>query len=118
MTWTAPAFDGGSAITGYDVTSYAGGVARGTISVGVVTQATFGGLTNGTAYTFRVAAKNVAGTGAQSVDSNVVTPMVPKLHAHRREVGTGAGTVTSSGRRNQLRRDVHRRLRRRLERRR
>jgi titin len=77
VSWTAPASDGGSAITGYNVTRFVGGIAQGTDSVGVVTQTTVSGLTNGTTYTFRVAAKNTIGTGAQSSDSNGVTPMAP-----------------------------------------
>ena len=74
ISWTAPASDGGSAITGYDVTPYIGGVAQSASSVGVVTQATIQGLTNGTTYTFRVAATNDVGTGPESADSNAVTP--------------------------------------------
>jgi hypothetical protein len=97
VSWSAPAFNGGSAITGYDVTSYLAGVAKGKITVGVVTQAAFAGLTNGMSYTFSVAAKNVAGTGAQSTDSNSVTPTVPRFTLTVAMSGAGAGTVTSSG---------------------
>jgi hypothetical protein len=75
VTWTAPASDGGSPVTGYVVTPYVGATAQtprafaGTATTQVVT-----GLANGTAHTFRVAATNAAGTGAPSAASNTVTP--------------------------------------------
>jgi sugar lactone lactonase YvrE len=70
VTFTAPASNGGSAITGYTVTSSPGGnTFAGTMSPVVVT-----GLTNGTAYTFTVTATNSVGTGAASAASNSVTP--------------------------------------------
>jgi len=96
VSWSAPASDGGSAITGYDVTPYLAGVAQGTTSVGAVTQATVGGLTNGTTYTFRVAAKNENGTGAQSLDSNAVTPRtVPDAPTNvAAAAGNGQATVS------------------------
>ena len=74
VSWTAPASDGGTAITGYKVTALVGGVAQGTTDVGVVTQTVVSGLTNGTTYTFKVAAVNGIGTGSQSAESNPVTP--------------------------------------------
>ena len=70
VSFTAPASNGGSAITGYTVTSSPGGVtATGTASSITVT-----GLTNGTAYTFTVTATNAVGTGTASAASNSVTP--------------------------------------------
>jgi large repetitive protein len=72
VTFTAPASSGGVSITGYTVTASPGGAtSSGTRSPIKVT-----GLTNGTAYTFTVAATNSAGTGAASGASNSVTPGV------------------------------------------
>jgi hypothetical protein len=70
VTFTAPADTGGTAITGYTVTSSPGGLTgTGGSSPIVVT-----GLTNGTAYTFTVTATNAQGTSAASAASNSVTP--------------------------------------------
>jgi len=74
VTWTAPGSNGGSAITGYRVTPYIGATAQTPTTVGVVLTANITGLTNGTAYTFKVAAINAVGTGADSAASNSVTP--------------------------------------------
>ena len=77
VNWTAPASNGGSAITGYVVTPYIGATAQSATTVGVVTSTSISGLSNGTSYTFRVAAINSVGTGAQSANSNAVTPVAP-----------------------------------------
>jgi hypothetical protein len=75
VTFTAPANIGGSAITSYQVISTPGNVtATGSSSPIVVT-----GLTNGTAYTFKVVAINSFGVGFASAASNSVTPIVPNL---------------------------------------
>lgn len=74
MTWTAPASTGGSAIVGYVVTPFAGATAKTPVTFNsTATSQTVSGLTNGTAYTFKVAA-NAVGTGAQSAASNSITP--------------------------------------------
>lgn len=71
VTFSAPGFSGGVAITGYTVTASPGGAtASGTASPIVVT-----GLTNGTAYTFVVTATNSVGTGTASAASNSITPI-------------------------------------------
>ncbi|MEZ5205018.1 MAG: fibronectin type III domain-containing protein [Acidimicrobiales bacterium] len=75
LTWTAPASNGGSAITGYTVTPYIGATAQTPIAfASTATSQTITGLTNGTAYTFKVKATNAAGTGADSAASAAVTP--------------------------------------------
>ncbi len=74
LSWSAPN-NGGSTITGYVVTPYIGAVAQAPQTfAGTATTATVTGLTAGTAYTFRVAAQNLAGTGPQSAASASVTP--------------------------------------------
>ncbi|HXY85157.1 MAG TPA: N,N-dimethylformamidase beta subunit family domain-containing protein [Gaiellaceae bacterium] len=75
LTWTAPSSDGGSAITGYRVTPYVNGTSQTPIlTSSTTTSYTVNGLTNGTAYTFTVAAINTVGTGADSAASAPVTP--------------------------------------------
>jgi predicted RNA-binding protein with TRAM domain len=73
VTWTAPASDGGGAMTGYTITPYIGTTAQATQSASG-TSATVSGLTNGVAYTFKVTATNAYGTSASSAASNAVTP--------------------------------------------
>ena len=99
VTWTAPASNGGSAITGYRVTPYIGATAQSATTVGVILTATVTSLTNGTAYTFKVAAINAIGTGPDSAASNAVTPAPPPLAADdfNRADGTLAGSTASGG---------------------
>ena len=77
VSWVAPA-DGGAPITGYNVeyssdggTTWSTPVVFGTAA----TTETVSGLSNGTSYVFRVAATNVAGTGAYSPQS--VSAVIP-----------------------------------------
>lgn len=71
VSWTAPATDGGRAITRYAVSASPGSAAATTAGA---TNVTVTGLTNGTAYTFTVVAINAAGPGPASVPSNSITP--------------------------------------------
>lgn len=75
LDWTAPSSDGGAPITSYTITPYIGVTAQTPQVTGSsATSATVTGLTNGVAYTFRVAATNDVGTGPTSGQSNSVTP--------------------------------------------
>jgi hypothetical protein len=72
VTFTPPAANGSSAITGYTVTSSPGGKkASGPATAGSITVK---GLTNGKTYTFTAAAANTVGPGPPSGPSNTVTP--------------------------------------------
>jgi plastocyanin len=95
VSWSAPAFNGGSAITSYTVTSSPGGQTA-TVD-GSTLNATVTGLTNGTRYTFTVTATNVVGTGPASAPSNPVTPAatVPDAPTNVSATpGPGSATVT------------------------
>jgi formylglycine-generating enzyme required for sulfatase activity len=80
LSWTAPVYNGGSAITDYSVQfSSDSGSTWTTFSDGVSTStsATVTGLTNGTSYVFRVAGVNERGTGAYSTASSSAIPGIP-----------------------------------------
>ncbi|MGY1688745.1 fibronectin type III domain-containing protein [Geodermatophilus sp. SYSU D01105] len=76
--WTAPSSDGGSTITGYEVRTFRNGTLFSTSTApATATSALVTGLGNGTAYTFRVAARNAVGVGAGSATSPSVVPQAP-----------------------------------------
>ena len=81
LAWMAPAVDGGSAVTGYSVqvsTSATGTFAAAAGCTGAAASTsltcTATGLTNGSTYWFKVAAKNAVGTGV-SASAVSVTPL-------------------------------------------
>jgi RHS repeat-associated protein len=90
VTFTAPTSNGGSAITGYTVTSSpAGGVDSNAGTTGLSHVMT--GLTNGTVYTFTVKATNAKGTGAASTASSSVTPTATVTVPGAPTIGTATG---------------------------
>lgn len=94
VSWTAPATTNGT-ITGYDVIDQTGAVRAQVIGTAVST--TVSGLTNGTAYTFRVVAKNANGSSLPSAPSNTVTPQAGAALYQRSAFGAypGANSVTA-----------------------
>lgn len=91
VAFTAPASDGGAAITGYLVTASTGQTGSGSASPISVS------VPNGVAVSFTVRAINVAGTGPASASSNVVVPVAPIVVPTAPTIGTavaGDGQVT------------------------
>ncbi|OAB47457.1 fibronectin type III domain-containing protein [Paenibacillus antarcticus] len=71
VSFKGPSNIGGNPITEYKVTSNPGGI----IATGTASPITVTGLTNGTAYTFTVTAKNSVSASAPSTASTSVTPV-------------------------------------------
>jgi hypothetical protein len=98
VTFTAPGSNGGSAILDYTATSSPGGFT----ATGAGSPLTVSGLTNGTAYTFTVKARNAVGLSAASAASNSATPAAaaPSMRltalSSLTESGTGPYTYTFS----------------------
>jgi uncharacterized protein (TIGR02145 family) len=63
LSWAAPSSNGGSAITGYQVSSDNG---SSWVTASGSTSHTFTSLANGTSYTFKVRAVNIAGNGTEA----------------------------------------------------
>ena len=78
LSWTAPASNGGSAITGYTVEYTPSGGSPSTVNTGSTsTSYALTGLTSGTTYSVRVSAVNAAGTGSYSASASGTPATVP-----------------------------------------
>ncbi len=100
VSWTAPD-NGGSIITSYTVTPYAGSTAGTPVTIANQSpneSTTITGLTSGTTYTFTVSATNSVGTSAASAPSNAVTPQAQAAPGAPTGVsaasGNGSATVS------------------------
>jgi len=71
VSWVAPDFDGGAAVTGYTATATPGGAQCSTDGA---TTCTINGVPNGTDYQVTVTATNAVGTGPASLPAAARTP--------------------------------------------
>lgn len=102
VRWTAPTNTGGTPLTGFtvQVVNAATGVQVGLLRTAAATATSLNvtGLTNGTAYRFRVRAVNVVGSGPASALSATVTPAtVPGAPGiGTAQSGTAGGAITAT----------------------
>ena len=92
LGWSAPATDGGSPVTGYDVLVFAAGSSdpRETLGFGPdTTSCVVGSLTNGVSYSFEVVAVTAVGTSQPSTTLGAVPQPAPG--------GSGTGGSGSGG---------------------
>ncbi|MCM3702122.1 S-layer homology domain-containing protein [Paenibacillus macerans] len=93
ISFTPPAEQGGSPITGYEVTAMPGNI---TVT-GTASPLTITGLTNGTNYTFTVKAINGVGNSGSSASSNAVTPTQPSSGGGSDSGSSNNSSKNSSG---------------------
>jgi fibronectin type 3 domain-containing protein len=94
LSWSAPASNGGAAVTGYDVYrgTSAGGESATPVATNVTgTSFTDTGLVNGTTYYYTVAAVNAAGTSPQSGEASA-TPRATAPSAPLAVVASGGNS--------------------------
>jgi hypothetical protein len=94
VKWKAPTLTNGAAVSSYVVTVLSAGTVVKTVTFAssALTQ-TITGLTNAKAYTFKVAAKNVAGSSVQSLASAAIVVGAPTAPTGIGAVRTAAGSL-------------------------
>jgi subtilisin family serine protease len=101
LSWTEPADDGGSSVTGYNVYRRVGSGTEGLLGTTGASETSYVdyAVTNGTQYTYRVAAVTAAGEGALSnavavtPTSSVTAPDPPRSLTAGHAKGNTAGIV-------------------------
>ena len=94
LTWKAPTVTNGAGVTSYVVTVLSGGVVKKTVTFSLPTLVeSVTGLTNGTSYTFKVAAGNVAGTGVATAPSAAIVVGAPAAPAKPTVVKVASGSL-------------------------
>jgi uncharacterized repeat protein (TIGR02543 family) len=99
LTWAAPSSNGGSAITGYTVTSSPSVTAPASCTNTANLSCTFTGLTNGTAYTFTIRAINAAGNGTTvtvTATPGKAAQTITFNSLNDRTLGTGTYPISAS----------------------
>lgn len=91
LAWSAPG-DGGSPVLGYRVVADPGGITTACAT----TVCTIGGLTNGTDYTFTVAAQNAVGWSPASAPSAAARPDAVPDPPDAPALSSGNGTVSAT----------------------
>ncbi|HPL26856.1 MAG TPA: fibronectin type III domain-containing protein [Anaerolineae bacterium] len=92
LSWSAPTSDGGATISGYEVSKDGG---ANWTDADSSTGHTFGGLTNGTSYTFMVRAANRIGAGAAA--TAVATPQASPTTYTITAAAESGGSISPSG---------------------
>jgi hypothetical protein len=96
LSWSVPASNGGSPVTGYNIyrSTSPGGEGTTAIQTGVTTTSyTDSTVTNGTTYYYKVAAVNAGGTSPQSNEASA-TPSVPSAAAYVGRVGSATASAS------------------------
>jgi len=100
LTWTAPTYNNGAAISDYTIQySSNSGSSWTTFSHSASATASIivTGLTNSTAYIFRVAAVNSVGTGSYSSNSSSITPVAASFSPVAYVITSGTSRTVPTG---------------------
>ena len=97
LSWSAPASDGGSAITGYDLQYRTGSGSWVEVDAGLVTSHTLTSLASGTSYDVQVRARNAIGDGAWSASVTGTTTAAPVNRAPTASASASPTTVAGGG---------------------
>ena len=97
ISFTPPANDGGSPITGYTVVATDSTGVDVATATGTSSPIRVSGLTNGTPYTFTVSATNAAGTGTASAPTDAATPSPPAAPAAATAPGAPTNVTAVAG---------------------